>query len=133
MVSADFEVSRGGSKEVHFLRREVARLRGLLEATRVDARKRSTIASLRLEYGALRDDLEAEIEKLRGTRQVLSKAVFGRRSERAQRPPSKVVAVNGRDPVAMAARRVLCLRTSRRSMFRPRMLVSADRAASPTA
>ena len=70
------------------LRDEVGRLKRLLAAAGVDARKRSTIVSLRLEVETGRTrigELEAELAKLRASRAVHAKARFGRdeRRERA--------------------------------------------------
>ena len=72
---------RRAAREALSLRAEVGRLKRLLAAAGVDARKRSTIVSLRME-------LEAELAKLRASRAVHAKARFGRKSERRERAGS---------------------------------------------
>ena len=83
---------RRAAKATLRLQAEVTRLTGLLKAVSVDPRKRGTMAGLRMENGRLRKELdektahgkrlEAEVAKLRSTRETLSKAVFGRNSEK---------------------------------------------------
>ena len=78
------EVRRAARKALS-LRAEVGRLKRLLAEAGMDARKRSTIASLRLEVAAQRariGELEAELAKVRATKAVHAKARFGRKSER---------------------------------------------------
>ena len=78
------EVRRAAREELS-LRAEVERLKRLLAAAGVDARKRSTIVSLRLEVETRRTrigELEAELAKVRATKAVHAKARFGRKSER---------------------------------------------------
>ena len=69
----------------------VATRRGRAAEAGMDARKRSTIASLRLEVETGRTrigELEAELAKLRASRAVHAKARFGRKSERRERAGS---------------------------------------------
>ena len=71
------------------LRAEVERLKRLLSEAGVDARKRATIVSLRMEVETQRariKALEGELAKLRASREILSKSRFGRKSERRERP-----------------------------------------------
>ena len=82
---------RRAAREALSLRDEVGRLKRLLAAAGVDARKRSTIVSLRLEVETRRTrigELEAELAKLRASRAVHAKARFGRKSERRERAGS---------------------------------------------
>ena len=82
---------RRASREALSLRAEVGRLKRLLSEAGMDSRKRSTIASLRLEVAAQRariGELEAELAKLRASRAVHAKARFGRKSERRERAGS---------------------------------------------
>ena len=82
---------RRAAREALSLRAEVGRLKRLLAAAGVDARKRSTIVSLRLEVETRRTrigELEAELAKLRASRAVHAKARFGRKSERRERAGS---------------------------------------------
>ena len=65
--------------------------RAAAAAAGVDARKRSTIVSLRMEVETGRTrigELEAELAKLRANRAVHAKARFGRKSERRERAGS---------------------------------------------
>ena len=73
---------RRAAREALSLRAEVGRLKRLLAAAGVDARKRSTIVSLRMEVETRRTrigELEAELAKLRASRAVHAKARFGKR------------------------------------------------------
>ena len=82
---------RRAAREALSLRAEVGRLKRLLAAAGVDARKRSTIVSLRMEVETRRTrigELEAELAKLRASRAVHAKARFGRKSERRERAGS---------------------------------------------
>ena len=82
---------RRASREALSLRAEVGRLKRLLSEAGMDSRKRSTIASLRLEVAAQRariGELAAELAKLRASRAVHAKARFGRKSERRERAGS---------------------------------------------
>ena len=82
---------RRAAREALSLRAEVGRLKRLLSEAGMDSRKRSTIASLRLEVAAQRGrigELEAELAKLRASRAVHAKARFGRKSERRERAGS---------------------------------------------
>ena len=84
------EVRRAARKALS-LRAEVGRLKRLLAEAGMDSRKRSTIASLRLEVAAQRariGELEAELAKVRATKAVHAKARFGRKSERRERAGS---------------------------------------------
>ena len=82
---------RRAARQALSLRAEVGRLKRLLAAAGVDARKRSTIVSLRMEVETRRTrigELEAELAKLRASRAVHAKARFGRKSERRERAGS---------------------------------------------
>ena len=84
------EIRRAARKALS-LRAEVGRLKRLLAEAGMDSRKRSTIASLRLEVAAQRariGELEAELAKVRATKAVHAKARFGRKSERRERAGS---------------------------------------------
>ena len=84
------EVRRAARKALS-LRAEVGRLKRLLAEAGMDSRKRSTIASLRLEVAAQRariGEIEAELAKVRATKAVHAKARFGRKSERRERAGS---------------------------------------------
>ena len=84
------EVRRAARKALS-LRAEVGRLKRLLAEAGMDSRKRSTIASLRLEVAAQRariGELEAELAKVRATKAVHAKARFGRKSDRRERAGS---------------------------------------------
>ena len=88
---AEVREVRRAAREALSLRAEVGRLKRLLAAAGVDARKRSTIVSLRLEVETRRTrigELEAELAKLRASRAVHAKARFGRKSERRERAGS---------------------------------------------
>ena len=99
---------RRTAKEALYLQSEVRRLEKVLADAGVDAGRR-TLGSLRREVVALRDSLgrsqgeierlrdrhreevarlQGEIDRLRGSRAVLSRARFGKRSERRERPGS---------------------------------------------
>ena len=92
------EEVRRTAKDALSLQAEVARLTKLLVAAGVESSKRSTMVSLRKEVGRLRKAvraletrtvaLEAELAKLRATRAVLSKTLFGRKSEKQETPRS---------------------------------------------
>ena len=81
------------------LEREVVRLGRLLAEAGVDARKRSTVVSLRMENAALKSEvkglqdrvaaLEARNDELRSSRSSMSKSLFGRKSEKGPRASSK--------------------------------------------
>ena len=82
---------RRAAREALSLRAEVGRLKRLLAAAGVGARKRSTIVSPRMEVETRRTrigELEAELAKLRASRAVHAKARFGRKSERRERAGS---------------------------------------------
>ena len=82
---------RRAAREALSLRAEVGRLKRLLAAAGVDARKRGTIVSPRMEVETRRTrigELEAELAKLRASRAVHAKARFGRKSERRERAGS---------------------------------------------
>ena len=87
------------------LEAEVERLQSLLKDAGVDPRKRATVISLRMEVARLTAELgteqektrqleqqkaalEKEVEALRSTRSVLSKALYGSRSEQQKKPKS---------------------------------------------
>ena len=98
---------RRASREALSLRAEVGRLKRLLSEAGMDSRKRSTIASLRLEVAAQRariGELAAELAKLRASRAVHAKARFGRKSERRERAGSDRPRGHRPAPPAMAAR-----------------------------
>ena len=92
------EEVRRTARDALSLQAEVTRLRKLLEAAGVESSKRSTMVSLRKEVGRLRKAvraletravaLEAQLAKLRATRAVLSKTLFGRKSEKQETPRS---------------------------------------------
>ena len=96
---AELLAVRRSAKATLRLQAEVTRLTGLLKAVSVDPRKRGTMAGLRMENGRLRKELdektahvkrlEAEVAKLRSTRETLSKAVFGRNSEKTGGVPHR--------------------------------------------
>ena len=88
---AEVREVRRAAREALSLRAEVGRLKRLLAEAGMDSRKRSTIASLRLEVETRRTrigELEAELAKLRASRAVHAKARFGRKSERRERAGS---------------------------------------------
>ena len=79
------------AKSALSLDKEVQRLRALLDEVGVDRRKRSTIVSLRMEIGNLKDEnaeLKKQVKNLLSNRKVLSNSLYGRRSEKQKRPPS---------------------------------------------
>ena len=90
--------ARRAAKDALSLRAEVSRLRKLLREAGVESGGRSTIMSPRMEVARLRraakasqsrvETLEAQLAKLRATRAVLSKALFGRKSEKRETPRS---------------------------------------------
>ena len=88
---AEVREIRRAARNALSLRAEVGRLKRLLAEAGMDSRKRSTIASLRLEVAAQRariGELEAELAKVRATKAVHAKARFGRKSERRERAGS---------------------------------------------
>ncbi len=103
--------ARRAAKDALSLRAEVSRLHKLLREAGVESGRRSTIMSLRMEVARLRkavkasqsrvETLEAQLAKLRATRAVLSKALFGRKSEKRETPG--VGAASGAARPAMAA------------------------------
>ena len=99
---------RAKAREALSLRAEVGRLKRLLAAAGVDARKRSTIVSPRMEVETRRTrigELEAELAKLRASRAVHAKGRrFGRKSERRSGRGRTVRAANRPAPPAMVAR-----------------------------
>ena len=100
-VRAEAKDLRGVSGDALHLRSEVDRLETLLADIGVDTRKRSTIASLRIENGRLQtgsealrkqlQEVESERDDLRSQIESLSRAQFGRKSEqgRKTRPDHK--------------------------------------------
>ena len=90
---------RRTAKQALGLEKEVARLGRLLAEAGVDARKRSTVMSLRMENGALKAEvkeltdrvaaLEAQNDELRSSRSSMSRSMFGRKSEKGPRASSK--------------------------------------------
>ncbi len=90
--------ARRAAKDALSLEAEVSRLHKLLREAGVESGRRSTIMSLRMEVARLRravkasqsrvETLEAQLAKLRATRAVLSKALFGRKSEKLETPRS---------------------------------------------
>ena len=97
-VSSDLSALQRSLKDVRALEAEVARLRRLLDDAHVDPRKRGTNTALRMAFGKLRAahadaearivHLERENASLRETRETLSKAAFGRKSEQQTKPRS---------------------------------------------
>ena len=97
-VSSDLSALQRSLKDVRALEAEVARLRRLLDDAHVDPRKRGTNTALRMAFGKLRAahadaearivHLERENASLRETRETLSKAAFGRKSEQQAKPRS---------------------------------------------
>ena len=89
---------RRASKDALFFQAEVARLETLLSQAGVESSKRTTIVSLRMEVARLRtalqasqartERLEGQLAKLRATGTVLSKALYGRKSEQQEKPRS---------------------------------------------
>ena len=90
---------RRTAKRAIALEREAARLSGLLAEAGVDARKRSTVVSLRMENATLKAEvrrlrdrvaaLEARNEELRSSRSSMSKSMFGSKSEKRRGEASK--------------------------------------------
>ena len=90
--------ARHAAQNALSLQAEVARLSKLLWQAGVEPSKRSTILSLRREVARLRevvnasqnriDLLQAQLAKLRASRAVLSKALYGRKSEQQETPRS---------------------------------------------
>ena len=79
------------AKSALSLDKEVQRLRALLEEVGVDTRKRSTIGSLRMENGSLKDEnaeMKKQVKNLLSNRKVLSNSLYGSRSEKQKRPSS---------------------------------------------
>ena len=89
---------RRASKDALFFQAEVARLETLLSQAGVESSKRTTIVSLRMEVARLRtalqasqartERLEGQLAKRRATGTVLSKALYGRKSEQQEKPRS---------------------------------------------
>ena len=79
---------RRAAREALSLRAEVGRLKRLLAAAGVDARKRSMIVSPRMEVETRRTRIGELEAKLRASRAVHAKARFGRKSERRERAGS---------------------------------------------
>ena len=93
MDAKNEEVKRIGrvAKSALSLDKEVQRLRALLEEVGVDTHKRSTIVSLRMEIGRLKNEnaeLKKQVKNLLSNRKVLSNSLYGRRSEKQKRPSS---------------------------------------------
>ena len=110
---AETEAIRRTAKEALSLQAEVRRLRKLVGAAGMPWRKRPSMVSLRKQVGRLRrknaalrtqarvakagrgrmaariEALEAELAQLRASRAVLSKALYGRKSEQQEKPRSK--------------------------------------------
>ena len=90
---------RRAAKDALFLQAEVARLEKLLSQAGVESSKRSTIMSLRMEVARLgkavkasqarTESLEGQLARLRATGTVLSKALYGRKSEQQEKPRSE--------------------------------------------
>ena len=89
---------RRTAKRALALEKEVARLNRLLVEAGVDARKRSTVMSLRKENAALAAEvqelqdrvaaLEARNDELRSSRSSMSRSAYGSKSEKGLRPSS---------------------------------------------
>ena len=92
---AEVEDLRDVSRDALHLRSEVERLETLLATIGVDTRKRSTIASLRIETGRLQagnealrtqlQEVESDRDALRAQVETLSRAQFGRKSEQGRK------------------------------------------------
>ena len=92
------------------LRSEVDRLETLLADIDVDTRKRSTMASLRIENGRLQagsealrkrlQEVESERDELCSQVETLSRAQFGRKSERGHKGTGRVDGAEFEDPSA---------------------------------
>ncbi len=90
---------RRTAKRALALEKEVTRLGRLLAEAGVDARKRSTVMSLRMENAALTAEvqelrdrvaaLEARNDALRSSRSSMSRSAYGSKSEKGPRPSSK--------------------------------------------
>ncbi len=90
---------RRTAKRAIALEKEVARLGRLLAEAGVDARKRSTVMSLRMENAALKAEagdlrdrvaaLEARNDELRSSRSAMSRSLFGGKSEKRPGPSSR--------------------------------------------
>ncbi len=79
------------AKSALSLDKEVQRLRALLDEVGVDRRKRSTIVSLRMEIGSLKNEnaeLKKQVKNLLSNRKVLSNSLYGSRSEKQKSSPS---------------------------------------------
>ncbi len=85
---AEVREVRRAAREALSLHAEVGRLKRLLAAAGVDARKRSTIVSLRMEVETRRTRIGELEAKLRASRAVHANARFGRKSERGERAGS---------------------------------------------
>ena len=92
---AEVEDLRDVSRDALHLRSEVERLETLLATIGVDTRKRSTIASLRIETSRLQagneaqrtqlQEVESDRDALRAQVETLSRAQFGRKSEQGRK------------------------------------------------
>ena len=97
-ASEETKEVRRAAKDALFFQAEVARLEKLLSQAGVESSKRSTIMSLRMEVARLgkavkasqarAESLEGQLAKLRATGSVLSKALYGRKSEQQEKPRS---------------------------------------------
>ena len=97
-ASEETKEVRRAAKDALFFQAEVARLEKLLLQAGVESSKRSTIMSLRMEVARLRkavkasqartESLEGQLARLRATGTVLSKALYGRKSEQQEKPRS---------------------------------------------
>ena len=135
---------RRAAKDALFFQAEVARLEKLLSQAGVESSKRSTIVSLRKENARLRkavkvsqartERLEGQLARLRATGTVLSKALFGSKSERQQKKPrcERPRAVSSAAAPAMAAPSGPGSRNAPKSTTRRRMHVCVPVARSPT-
>ena len=95
---ADLKALKRSRKDTTRLEAEVARLKRLLAEAKIDPRKRGTIASLRMEIGALKADLQssqetnaalkAKIETLQSSRSNAARKTFGKKSEKTGKTPS---------------------------------------------
>ena len=97
-ASEETKEVRRAAKDALFFQAEVARLETLLSQAGIESSKRSTIVSLRMEVARLRtalqasqartESLEGQLARLRATGTVLSKALYGRKSEQQEKPRS---------------------------------------------
>ena len=97
-ASEETKEVRRAAKDALFFQAEVARLEKLLSQAGVESSKRSTIMSLRMEVARLgkavkasqarAESLEGQLARLRATGSVLSKALYGRKSEQQEKPRS---------------------------------------------